>query len=423
MSLDGFLTFIGLMIATYAILSPVSRLRLWLNMRRQLVLGVVAIVLVGFLEFYFELRSIAPDSLSQFFSYVEFKEQTDGLSNQEAAFLVVIAWLVLAFLFHILAKPRALSLRYLVTLCERLRDEDRYFELVDLVEPYLKIIRRAVEERPFGQRFHHRIPDWIACRIKPMASLVPTRRKAHRAASEIEDLILQSDGVRQVLVRRKPEFTMELMNRQGWKYDEFRRMFFRDALDDRVSHFYKELKAPRNLGFPFDYAIDSKSVLLKGFFGDATVCEKCGIWKPVGDEALRLIRADRQYAKRLNGSCPNDEDLWSDPIYNTIHFFNIMVISAARQDVRYHMWLMYMSTIVSDLEAIHDHTDNRVDDTDEFPTLGNRLIYQATYSLKSWIELAKHLPRIAHTSMRRCFRATGVLVVSMNHTIPFFHRT
>ena len=159
MSLDGFLTFIGLMIATYAILSPISRLRLRLNTYRQLVLGLVAATLVGFLQFYYELRSIAPDALSPLFMFEDFGEQTSGFSNERAAFLVVVAWLLLALLLHANAKPRAIGLGALKTLTERLHDEGRYLELVELVGPYLVTIRRAVEKKLFGQRLHHCILD------------------------------------------------------------------------------------------------------------------------------------------------------------------------------------------------------------------------------------------------------------------------
>ena len=185
---------------------------------------------------------------------------------------------------------------------------------------------------------------------------------------------------------------MELMDRMGWRYDEFRTRFFRDALNDKASHFYKELKATQNCAQPFGFVIEPKSVLLTGFFGDANVGAKYGIWKPVGDEAARLIRNDLDYAKLLNGPCPDDEELWSDPTYNTIHFFDIMVTAAARQDVPDHMWLMYMSVIVRELEAIHDATDDRVDFAAEFPTLGNRLIYEAIRCLRKWIRLVGDLP-------------------------------
>jgi len=140
------------------------------------------------------------------------------------------------------------------------------------------------------------------------------------------------------------------------------------------------------------YEIEPNSVLLTGFFGNALVGKRHGILKPIGDEALRLIGSDQAYAKILNGPCPSDEELWKDPTYNIIHFFDIMVRSAAGQDVPNHMWLVYMSVFVCELEKIHHLTDDRVNLEDEFPTLGNRLIYEATYCLQKWVQLVNDLP-------------------------------
>ncbi|WP_421704509.1 hypothetical protein [Aliiroseovarius sp.] len=429
MSLDGFLTFMGLMIATYAILSPVSRLRLRLNMFRQLALGTVAITLVAFFEFFFELEALASGNFDQVFSYFDFSRQPAGFSNQEAAFLVVIVWMLLALLLHVRAKPRAISLGNLKTLSERLYDEGRYLELVELVAPYLGTIRKAVEKGLFSQRLHHRmldmhlkatnpffgihdegnplVPKCLASRMRPLARLVPARRKAHQSAQEIDDLILQSDGVRKLLVRLKPEFAMALMNRSGWKNDEFRTRFFRDALNDKASHFYKELMATQNTAGNIGYAIDSKSVLLAGFFDDASVGAKYGIWKPVGDEATRMIRSDQEYGKLLNAPCPIDEDLWADPVFNTIHFFDIMVTCAARQGISDHMWLMYMSVLVRALEAVHNVTDDRVNLDDEFPTLGNRLIYEATFCLRKWVQIVRDLPADSPHKDARALQGVG----------------
>ncbi|MEP3299365.1 MAG: hypothetical protein ABJO27_23285 [Pseudoruegeria sp.] len=414
MSLDGFLTFTGLMIATYAILSPVSRLRLRLNLYRQLVLAVLAVLLVGFFEFYFELKSVAPSSLDTIFKYVNFEQNTDGFTHQEAAFLVVVAWLMLAALLHSVARPRAIGLRTLMVLSERLHDEGRYLELVELVGPYLETIKRSTERRLFGQRLHHQIldiylkatnpfssfgvttksyiPKAFARHIRPLALLIPSRHRAYEAASSIEGMILKSDGIRHLLLRLKPGFVMKLMDRQGWEHDEFRTRYFQDSLNDNASHFYRELEANQNMDGRFAYFIDPKNVLLTGFFSVASTAAKYGIWKPIGDEAARLIRSDLDYRKLLNGPCPDDDGLQSDPVNKAIYFFDIMVTSAAKQGVADHMWLMYMSVFVRELELIHDVTDDRVDLNDEFPTLGNRLTYEATRRLRKWILIAKDLP-------------------------------
>lgn len=415
MSLDGFLTFTGLMIATFAILSPIGRLRLRLNLYRQIALGAVAIVLIGFFEFYFELRSIIPTKFDFLFKYVGFDKHTETLTHQEVAFLVVIAWMILALVMYGMAKPRAISLKTLSTLSEHLHDEGRYLELVKLVSPYLEVIKLATDKHPFNQPLYHRTLDthqrapssilsladtkksriskFVARRILPLASPIPSGHRAYQAASDIEDLLLKSDGIRQLLLRLKPDFVMALMDRQSRGADEFRTKYFQNSINDKASHYYRELRENKNLEGPFDYFLNPKNVLLTGFFGDAAVAEKYGIWKPIGDEVLRLISEDLCYYKRLNSPCRYDgDDLWSDPTFCAIHFFDIMVTTAAKQGVAYHMWLMYMSIIVSALEENHKIIDDRVILTDEFPTLGNLLIFKATHCHRNWISIATDLP-------------------------------
>jgi hypothetical protein len=109
-------------------------------------------------------------------------------------------------------------------------------------------------------------------------------------------------------------------------YDTHQR-YLRDSMNDNSSHFYRELEANQNLDGPFGCFIDPKNALLTGFLSDAAIGAKYGIWKPIGDEAARLIRNDREYAELLNSPCPSNEDLWSDPVIHAIHFFDIMVTS------------------------------------------------------------------------------------------------
>ena len=405
MTIDGLLTFIGLMIATYAILSPVNRLRLRLQMPWLLTVGTaLAIICVVFLQFYSEFKFIAPSMLDQILSYV---------SPEKTAFLVVVAWLIGVFLLHIIAIPRASSLGTLKTLSERLHDQGRYLELIELVDPYLGIIECVAEERLRTQRLHNWIkerlrtqrlhnwmrdgkekspgPGWNS--INLLASLVPARRKAHRAALEIEDLFLQSVGILQLLLQFKPEVAVALLGRKGEKFREFRTRYFRNALNDRTSHFYREIKATDGLPDPFDFERNSGRFLLEGLFGEANIGSIGEIWFPVEDEAQRLIRCDQEYAKLLNGPPPSKDDLWGDPTYNAIRFCEFMLSSAVRQDVQSNMGRLYMSNIVRSLEEAHEIKKDRDNYEDEIQTLGEFLINEAIQFLGLWICDLENLPK------------------------------
>ncbi|MFB9150167.1 hypothetical protein [Roseovarius ramblicola] len=415
MSLDGFLTFVGLMIATYAILTPVSRLRLRLNLFRQLVLATASISLIGFFEFYFELKSVAPPQLDWLFDFVPLESQTSGLTHQEAAFLVIVTWILLAWVLYISARPQAISLKTLKNLVETLHDEDRFLETAELVEPYFPIIKKAVKKQLLGQGLHnwiievHRsatspfpmpqdysrqlIPNSIARRILPVASIIPSRKGAYQNASDIVQMLQKSDGMQNLLLRLRPGFAIKLMGDFGWEDRDFRTKYFRGLINDKFSHFYKEIRHNQTCDNRFGYYIDPKNIILSGLFSDTTVASKYGIYKPIGDEIISLIQTNTSYRKTLNSACPNEEDdLWLDPTYCAIRFFDIMVTSAAKQETEDHMWLMYMSVFVRELSKSYDPVDDRTDIAAEFPTLGTRLIYEAIYCLRQWTVMAIELP-------------------------------
>lgn len=411
MSLDGFLTFLGLMIATYAILNPISRLRLRLHAFRQYFLAATALILCAYFEFYFEIRSIFPETITRYTSPISF-EKTSELTNNEAAFLVVAAWIALSTLLHITARPTALSLKPLLTLCERLRDEGRYLAIVNLSEPYMPVLKRAHNKQLPLQNLHHRLRNYYLQSILPIsfegdektksrerlaklsklaAILVPERKSTENAANNILRILYESDGIRQVLVRLKPEFALELITVNSWEASDFRTRFFRDLLNDSGSHFFAEISNNQNTEGMYGRALNPENKILFGLLNDASIADNIGIWKPIGDEINRLIARNPHYKERLNQTSPSDEELLSDPTYCAIDFFHIMVTQAAKQKIISHMWLMYMSTFVRSLVEVHEPDPNSVDCSDEFPCLADRLIYEITRRQRDWILMATEL--------------------------------
>ena len=445
MSLDGFLTFIGLTIASYAALNSINRLKLRLYIYRQLFIGLIMIFLILFLQFYSELKFIIPNRFEQIF-----KENLQGLSNQKASFLVAFMWIIFAYVFHKISRPHARNLKVLKILSERLHDEGRYLELIELVCPYLKIIKNITKEdkREYNRYlsrmnkldklakgdivkvcFYHRIYDWIKrkyCRITNLItnfiSYIFGHQKIHDAALEIENLIFQSDGIRKLLLKLKPDVAIILLSREGEKIDKFRKRFFQDAIRDRSSHFYKELEETTyyksNCNYknrltedefinalldivkskkqhnteppgPNIYEIKSDSVLLTGFFKDANVAMKCKIWKAILPEVVNLI-SDQDYIIKLN-SPYWEKNKWNDPIYNILHFCDIMIGSAIEQNILSHMGLPLIPPIVRELEKIHDNQYDFPTNESDYSTLSEFLINETTQRLQRWIKFVNEL--------------------------------
>ncbi|MHC2568031.1 hypothetical protein [Rhizobium leguminosarum] len=142
MTLDGFLTFLGLAAAVFAIIPPVARLRIRLQLVPQAILAGAALVLALYFEFF------------QFVSLPclpAFRIVCNGLVIQPgaaftpamAAFLVVVVWMLLACLVAICLPPSQRSIRPMADLVEQLFYQQRYGEAVDFVLPHVRFLERA----------------------------------------------------------------------------------------------------------------------------------------------------------------------------------------------------------------------------------------------------------------------------------------
>jgi hypothetical protein len=150
MTPDGFLTFLALMVAVYAVATPVARLRVQLDVRwLQKVAALCAFGLVLYFLFFDAWKRPCPPALGGVCEWITFS--ADGsFAPAQAAFLVVLVWVPTAWLIHGLSKRSPSSLSVLSTLVDDLLYETRYAELLALVEPHLPLIDKAVGTRGLG---------------------------------------------------------------------------------------------------------------------------------------------------------------------------------------------------------------------------------------------------------------------------------
>lgn len=428
MTLDGFLSFLALFIAFYAIIPPVTRLRAQLHLAAQIPLALVAVLLVLYFEFFSLLGQPCQLPSDKVCSWLIFPKD-NSFTPPQAAFLVVFVWIICAWGLNALMKPGTRSLVTISKVVQTLLYEHRFAELVDFIRPHLQLVESAAKRQLLSQRIYDWLAnvDWLGrlqistfkpgelirndqqqsnkdrgrriCEIfrqqvRWMRHFLPAGHKIQANSENIARMLLRSDEFRTFLVTMRPDALPDLLAVKLQPRFDFSDKVLRDLLADDGSRLYQEIEQNQNVSDKGGYAIPDENVLLSFFFGNAEIAHTLGVWKPVGDTIINVIRAGTKsgYADYLNDCADNFEDeKWRDVTFLGIRFFDIMVDAAMRQGITYHMWLFYLPKFIKELEKIYDTTKPNIDALNEFPNRNARLIYEAFDVMGDWVRNFKYL--------------------------------
>ncbi|MGY4396434.1 hypothetical protein ACVWZA_001614 [Sphingomonas sp. UYAg733] len=434
MTLDGFLTFLALLIGALTIVPPVRRLQLQVAMGSFLLSSIVGTLAVLYFEFFDLVAPYCPAVLGPVCSIIEVSSVTSS-GPQRAAFAVVFVWLVIGLVgaawprVHVRAMP---TIERLVT---KLAETHRFSELVDFIEPGLaKIDETARRQRPFQRRYDRIAPaaanaqldKWINSLLAREASLFenaeapreswPDRAKAkfkngivwfvkgnlpsgareQAAAEGILRTLLSKREIIEYIAEFRPAFGARLLHFESYEVDGFSERFLEQLIARPGSALYEEIRGNGNLA-NCGYDIPSHNAVLHSVLDDATVAQRLEVYRPLGEYVLAQLNPvnSPEYCRSLNAAYDhhwNERGRWRDPTYVTIRFFDIMVQAAACQNVDWHMWLYYMPHFIDNLEALYDDSGERVDKTDEWPTRAAQLIYWVFDAMRDWVRVATKVP-------------------------------
>ena len=428
MTLDGFLTVLALLAAVYAVLSPVQRMRATLSWRAQVLLALPACGLIlGFELFDWRPPACLP-GLEGLCGPLVLGGDDPGPARK-FAFLLAFAWLVASVIIHQRTRPSLGTLPAFVRLATALIDDEQYGDAFKLLEPNIALVARASRRATRRQRLRRWLeqfgpprpgsfeafvrrpgrhgrrrflgetwPRWAATPVRALAALVPADRRAEQSAEDLMRLLLTSPRVLDHVVERRPHFAACLVVEPVFGDTEFTSRVLTRMIADPSSALYHELSTNDASDGLIGYRLEARNRLLYFFFSDARVAERLSVWKPVGDYVNRLLKGDERpdYPAWLNEPGSDfDGEKMQDPTWMGLFFFDLMVTSGARQDVGYHMWLLYLPLFARSLEAGYDSDD--VDRDREFPTRGARLLYEIVNFLSGWVALFDHLPADSRT--------------------------
>ena len=226
MTLDGFLTFLTLLAAIYALMTPIARLRINLGgLAIQVPLAIFSFAIVLYLQF----DQPCPARLRETCNWLVIKPG-GPITPSQASFLIVLAWMISAWIIYKsnVSQAKAGTLPTLSRLVDNLIYEQRFAEALMLVEHYLPLIGQAARRRLRMQKvhdhlsrlkndnlmLHYLVYDKKAFEREQVRSplsktlwrwvgylelFVPNQNKAENAAKDIVRILFQSEDIRRFI--------------------------------------------------------------------------------------------------------------------------------------------------------------------------------------------------------------------------------
>jgi hypothetical protein len=302
MTLDGFLTFLTLIIAVYAILPNVARLRLRLRVVFPVMVSVIGFGLVIYFEYFSLLAVPCSGAFGDLCRFLIITPESP-VSPGQVAFAVVIVWLTIAIAAFTRRRLSPRALPVLSELVSELMYEARYAELVTLIEPHMDLLTRASEctlmvqrlrrrllnlnpntrplhsrveqiekgETPFAERSAiHRI---LALTASTLAYLLPTESRAEHAADEVFRVLAQSVDFTRFVALSRPRFGVQLLACPAFSTTDFCANYLTALISNAQSSLYTEIVSNQNISFETGYYFPEHNRLLHFLFFDAKKAE------------------------------------------------------------------------------------------------------------------------------------------------------
>lgn len=422
MTLDGFLTVLALLAALYAVLPAVHRFRLGLAWKAQVIVGLLFAVPILALELY-EFRLPACPPWWGFACRVFEIPAGETGAARKLAFLLAVAWLVLSIVVHARSRPSLGSIPDLSRVATELIDVGQHSDALNLLEPHIELLVQASRRKCRSQLLHDRIaqfgpepegsfahfarppeerypfgstwPYWAAKPVRAFASLLPSGTRAEEAARDILEMLFSSPRLLDFIVERRPYFGLALLRSNFYGAREFCERLLCRLIASPGSALYHELAGNLESEGMFGYRLPRRNRLLHHLFADARRASYLSAWQGIAIYVQRLLdgRERDDYTAWLNGD-PGwyEDEQYRDPVSMAVLYFDIMVCTAAKQNIRGHMWLYYIGHFARGIEASYDSGGAGIDLEREFPVRGARLLYEMIRVLGGWVELYEHLP-------------------------------
>lgn len=268
--------------------------------------------------------------------------------------------------------------------------------------PLTTLFQEAVEENQPDTRW-----EWVREKAGAMVDRFVYRWQLVRyrlaetavdASTFTETLLLDPDfGTAHPVLA--PELGINIIRDEsldGFPRRQFTHQYLTTLLRTENSLLYREIEQNMTSAGGGRYQIDPENRLIYALLSDCERAKQLDIYKPLGDTTKDLLREqgrkdhDAYNEQRLTPNTLSDDYIFSDPVYVSITFFDIMVREALYQQMRWHMWLYYYDRF-TDLICENYDLDEESDTTVEWPNDYSRLLNEMVHNMTGWIDTAEQI--------------------------------
>jgi len=370
MTIDGLLTFVGLVVALFALATDARRKALLLRTGVTLALTLV----FGAAVLYLELFSVvAPECEwgAKTCRILVLDGDAPWITAQQAAFVLVIFWLILVGLNLNRKTLGARHLPRLLALVTALLEEKRFSEVNRVTRPHLSLITKVA------------------------SGDLKASDSQREAASVLQRLLYRRRDYIHFIAMQRPATAVEMMQTESQVVFDFADQILGTLAENPDSPLFTEVFENQNTAY-IGYAFPAHNTYLSFLFGDARQAERLGAWQPVMEAALAHLAdgKDGAYQAYLSGPADRfyDKERWRDRTFVAIRYLDLMVSAAMQQGIRWHMWLFYAPHLTKSLLGLY--VDPRRDEEvfEEWPTRNAYLLSSIFGALTDWIGAIERLP-------------------------------
>lgn len=228
-------------------------------------------------------------------------------------------------------------------------------------------------------------------------SLIKESANSEGSVAQYTETVLLDAEFSEYYALNAPQLGVQLITDDS--LNEFARvdavdLFLRAVIQQKSSILYREIQNNKHQSDTNRYEIPETNQLLYALLNDCDVAHQLRAYQPIGDTILHILeeqgRKDRDkynYRRKSFSVGNNSGEVFRDPIFIAIRFFDIMVSESIYQGMQTHMWLYYYTHFTDQICENYQITDHSNPNA-EFANDYSYLLYEMFSNLEDWIRLS-----------------------------------